>query len=91
MEFDFGLIESIFTGAIATFAGIVKYIHSQMVKQMDALRDELKESENMLNGRIDRAKNEHKDHADKTNQTINEINIKLERILTLMEKDDHHA
>ena len=90
MEVNFGLMESIFAGVGTTFAGIVKYVHSQMVKQMDALRGELKETETMLNGRIDRAKTDHKDHTEKSNEQFNSINLKLERILTLMEKDEHN-
>lgn len=90
MEIDFGLIESIFAGTGTAFAGIVKYVHGQMVKKIDDLQKQLAKSEKMLNGRIDRVKTEHKEHAEKSNEQFNQINIKLERILTLMERDDHN-
>jgi predicted PurR-regulated permease PerM len=69
---------------LTVVSGIFKYVHSRLISDINDLKDQQDEDKKMLNGRIDRVKEDHKKYVEKQDERLRNIDLKLERILTIL-------
>lgn len=67
--------------------GAFKYVHNRLVKDMEVMKEDMKDDKEMLNKRIDTVKDDLKQYVEKTDTRLGSIDVNIGEILTILKKD----